>query len=85
MYYTLESENYTKSLLKPGLLKSIYENKLPVIIDIACYKEYVLYKNNINIIINQSHIIYSTDYKTFDDFYNYIAKQWFLLFNEIYN
>jgi len=78
----------SKSLLKPGLLKSIYEYKeYPVQIFITKNKEKVLnekmlYANyGLELISTLSPSIHPKDYETFDDFYNKISETWFYQFN----
>lgn len=78
----------SKSLLKPGLLKSIYDyKKYPVQILITKNKEKVsdekkLYANyGIELISTISPSIHPKDYETFDDFYNKISEIWFYQFN----
>jgi hypothetical protein len=78
----------SKSLLKPGLLKSIYEYKeYPVQIFITKNKEKVLdekklYANyGVELISTLSTAINPKDYEKFDDFYNKISEIWFYQFN----
>ena len=51
---------------------AINEKKLEINFGITLYSTY-------------SKPIYPKDYKSFDEFYNKIAEEWFLIFNQLYN
>jgi 1-acyl-sn-glycerol-3-phosphate acyltransferase len=84
----LDSVEETKNMLKPGLLKSIYEYKqMPVQIQITKNKELVvnerefIMRSGITLYTSNSRPIYPEDFPTFDDFYYEICKVWFEQFN----
>ena len=85
----LESVDQTKSMLKPGLLKSIYEyKKLPVQLQISKNKELVANESIIQsvygttIFTSLSEPIEPAKFESFDDFYNEICVVWTKQFNE---
>jgi hypothetical protein len=92
----IENMEDTKKLIRPGLLKSIYEynetvNKpLPIQIVITKNKESVINEKTFCANFNQTLYIkylkpiYTTNYETFTDFYNNFCQIWFDEFNYIY-
>ena len=76
-------------MLKPGLLKSIYEyKKMPIQLQITKNKECVLNERKVEahygvtVYTSFSKPIYPENYTTFDDFYKHICSAWFEQFNE---
>lgn len=91
-YMKLDNIDDIKNILKPGLLKSIYEyNKKPVQIIITKNKEKVYNEFNIDVNFNVKlsiHIsdkIYPSEYNNFGEFYEHICKEWFEIFNKVYD
>ena len=83
-------DNFT-NCIKPGLLKSIYEyNKESVQIIMAKDKEKVYNEFNIDVNYNVNLPVYisneikPSDFNSFDDFYEYICKEWYQIFNNLY-
>jgi 1-acyl-sn-glycerol-3-phosphate acyltransferase len=87
----LNSIDETKSMIKPGMLKSIYEYKeLPIQIMITKNKENMLNEKKIfaqygiTLNISLSKAIYPENFNTFNDFYNEVCKVWYEQFNLTY-
>ena len=88
----LSSIEETKQKIKPGLIKSIYENNsYPVQIFLSKNKELVVDEKKLTcssgvfiqtIICKEIHPKY---FKTFDDFYNKIIDDWYISWNKLYN
>jgi hypothetical protein len=83
-YDKLNNLDEVMALLKPGLLKSIYEyNKKPVQILITKNKEKVYNEFNLDVNFDItlptyiSNPIYPSEFKTFDEFFVYICNQWY--------
>lgn len=90
-YTILNSVDETKEIIKPGLLKSIYEyKKYPIQLQISNNKENVFnekkMKLNCNLVVTifLSEPIYPMDYQTFEEFYNEICVKWYEQFNHVY-
>lgn len=90
-YTKLDNLDDTQKLLKPGLLKSIYEyNKKPIQIIITknkekVYNEFTIDVNfGVSLPVFISKEIYPSEFNTFDEFYNHICKTWYEIFNEVY-
>lgn len=88
-YRVLGGPNDIKTIIKKGLLKSIYEHKkLPVQIFISANKDYPMSLNpfgartGVTIISKLGDPIYPDDFNNFDVFLNYICKKWFELWYE---
>jgi len=91
-YTKIEKLDDTQKILKPGLLKSIYEyNKKPVQIIITKNKEKVYNEFTIDInfgvtlSVYISKEIYPSEFNSYEEFYNHICTQWFNIFNEVYH
>jgi hypothetical protein len=89
--YTTLTLDETKQIIKPGLLKSIYEdNKYPVQIMMSNNKENIINEKNFKIKIGQtittelSEPIHPKDYDSFEKFLDKIHNEWFILFNKLY-
>ncbi len=89
--YTEIKLDQVKQLIKPGLLKSIYEyNKLPVQIMISSNKEKVFNEKNVSVSIGEtintilSEPIYPNDYGSFDLFLDKIHIVWYNIFSKLY-
>jgi 1-acyl-sn-glycerol-3-phosphate acyltransferase len=81
----------TRSIIKPGLLKSIYEYKqYPVQLMISKNKEIVFNEQTIKVGLGQtiytcfSKPIHPSDYKTFEEFFETICQEWFEYHNLLY-
>ncbi len=88
----IDSVEETYKLLKPGLLKSIYEfKKLPVQLQISKNKEIVFNERKfkalygVTVYTSFSDPIYPEDYHTFDDFYKQVCTVWMEQFNATMN
>jgi 1-acyl-sn-glycerol-3-phosphate acyltransferase len=84
----LDSLEETEEILKPGLLKSIYEfKKMPVQLQITKNKENVFNERTlkawygVTVYTSFSEPIYPEDYQTFEDFYKHVCLIWFNQFN----
>jgi len=84
-YTTLNSSDDVKTYLKYGILKEIYYDKdnFPVQLQISSNKELVIderiFKIRNNIVV-KTHItkpIYPADFQTEQEFYDFIAKEWY--------
>ena len=83
----LKSKDDLKTKLKYGLLKSIFEDKdnLPVQLCISSNKENVFslkkFSSKYGLTVNTefSNIIYPKDFDCFEDFIEEIAKIWFII------
>jgi 1-acyl-sn-glycerol-3-phosphate acyltransferase len=83
--------NYKDIQLKYGLLKSIYENKRPLQINISKNKELVINEKQMKIqfgitiynIVGDK--ILAEDYNTFEDYIDKIKLDWFNLWNKLYD
>ncbi len=93
-YETLESPDDIKSKFKYGILKSIYEDKMdnvPVQLCITSNKDKVinekkLYANyGVEVNTRFGKPIYTTEYETFEEFIDEISREWFHLWNHVYN
>ena len=89
LHTRLDSVEETYKLLKPGLLKSIYEfNKMPVQLQISKNKEIafneftVEAQYGVTIYTSFSEPIYPENYQTFELFYEHVCLVWFNQFNE---
>jgi hypothetical protein len=87
----IKDETDAKTYIKPGLLKSIYEyNKYPVQIMITNNKEKLLNektltcKFGLTLTSYISQPIQPSDYKTFEEFYDAIAKEWYISWYKVY-
>jgi hypothetical protein len=83
-------ENF-ENCIKPGLLKSIYEyNKISLQIIMTKNKEKVYNEFNIDVNYNVNLPIYisneikPSEFNTFDGFYEFVCKEWYKIFNELY-
>jgi 1-acyl-sn-glycerol-3-phosphate acyltransferase len=89
-YTTLTLEE-TKNIIKPGLLKSIYEyKKFPVQIMMSNNKERVFNEKKMLVSLGEtvttelSEAIYPEDYDTFEKFLDKIYNDWHSQFNNLY-
>lgn len=90
-YKELNTIEEVKKILKPGLLKSIYEDntQLPVQLCISHNKDNVInekklyFKYGITINTEFSKKIDPRTYTTFDEFYNDICTHWFKISNKL--
>jgi len=90
-YKKLNNVEEVQTILKPGLLKSIYEDnvKLPIQLCISHNKENVInekklyFKYGITINTEFSKKIYPKNYTTFEEFYNDICEIWFKISNKL--
>lgn len=89
-YTTLTLEE-TKNIIKPGLLKSIYEyKKFPVQIMMSNNKEKVFNEKKMLVSLGEtvttelSEAIYPEDYDTFEKFLDKIYNDWHSQFNNLY-
>jgi len=87
----INSIDDVKSMLKYGLIKSIYEyNKKPVQIIITknkekVYNEFTFDVNfEVELPVYVSEEINPSDFNSSEDFYNHICKLWFDIFNVVY-
>lgn len=88
--------NHTKiqnfqNCIKPGLLKSIYEyNKKSVQIIITKNKEKVYNEFNMEVNYNVDLPIYisneikPSEFNSFEEFYEFICREWYKIFNDLY-
>jgi len=86
----IELDNFV-NCIKPGLLKSIYEyNKESIQIIMTKNKEKVYNEFNLDVNYNIDLPIYisneikPSDFNSFDEFYDYVCKEWYKIFNTIY-
>ena len=80
-----------KKTIKPGLLKSIYENKkYPIQIFISTNKEKCFNEKTFEISFGQTiktsigKEIHPTNFNSFDEFFDAICIDWLLLWNKVY-
>lgn len=82
-YKTLQSPIEIKSKLRFGLLKSIYEKKMPVQIFISSNKEFIMdettfiVRRNCNVNTALSKMIDANKYDDFDKYIDHICNVWF--------
>ena len=81
----------TRRMIKPGLLKSIYEHsQLPVQIMMSKNKEQVLNEKRMRVGLGQtiytklSDAIHPNDFATFEAFFERVCCEWHLLFQALY-
>ena len=90
-YTSIDSIDVVKSLLKHGLIKSIYEyKKLPVQIILTKNKEKVYNEITLDVGYDVKLPVYISkeinpaDFNEYNDFYDYICNEWYNAFNMLY-
>lgn len=91
--HIVQPENYKDVALKPGLLKSIWENNdnTRIQITISKNKENVMNEKifhlgfGVNVYYVTGEPVYTRDYDTFELFFDKIKLDWHTLWNEVYS
>jgi hypothetical protein len=92
-HLVLHSVDEVKSMLKPGFLKSIWENRddeLPLQIVISSNKEKCFSEKSFEVSFSETivtcrgSVIYPSWFSSFEDFYDAICSEWILLWNKVH-